>query len=358
MRNSMPPISFVSKYDHSYITGVTPAGELHNRITVENSLGAWPGDNRHNCPLGYACPDPTLLPIDPWGYLRYVEVCSGGTKDTNFTAVAQESWVTLSKKEGQVKGDGTADLRVYIGVDWSNFPDVKQGTVTRHDAHVKFSYSDTYSTMITVPCIFPVQPPRDFKGAVAGDGYAVFEAANFQRSTRASSPSASWVEIPHYGRTLSGMTILPPTLHQWENDGPSLEYDFWIGNFDIPSSEVEVTLHIGPTLNYILGKRVTISVQMDDGDVQEIMPIPEAPLGTLPPDWEEVTANECREVKVTTKLQGEAIGKHTLKVSGILGGIVLERVMVDLGGIKARGYSYLGPPESVILHGEEESDAN
>jgi hypothetical protein len=50
-------------------------------------------------------------------------------------------------------------------------------------------------------------------------------------------------------------------------------------------------------------------------------------------------------VRIPVKL-AKSGGKHTIKIYGMTTGIVLERVLVDLGGIRSRGYSYLGPPES------------
>jgi hypothetical protein len=42
-------------------------------------------------------------------------------------------------------------------------------------------------------------------------------------------------------------------------------------------------------------------------------------------------------------------GEHKLVIWGMSAGVVLERILVDFGGIRERGYSYLGPPESVRL---------
>jgi hypothetical protein len=35
-----------------------------------------------------------------------------------------------------------------------------------------------------------------------------------------------------------------------------------------------------------------------------------------------------------------------LKIWGMSAGIVVERILVDFGGIRGRGHSYLGPQES------------
>jgi hypothetical protein len=129
--------------------------------------------------------------------------------------------------------------------------------------------------------------------------------------------------------------------------GPAVSYDFWFTT--TPSSAtLPVSLHLGPALNYILGKRLALGIQLDDGDIKTIMPVPEAPLGSLPDDWEDVVAAEIRMVSVDMTLPRKEAGKHTLTIWGITTGIIVEKVLIDMGGIAARGPSYLGPPASVI----------
>ena len=246
---------------------------------------------------------------------------------------------------GTVKGDGSADVRVWLSVDWTKFPKHE----TKLDGHVNFSSSDGTGMIVTLPAIRGAAPAANFKGAVQGDGYVVMEAYRGTSTAAKASDGVSrrWEQIPYYGRTHSGMTILPPTLEEWGSSGPSIEYDFWITHHS--SADVEVALLFGPTLNYILGSRLGISVQMDDGEVQSIQPVPASKPGNLPDDWEEVVANEIRQVKVPVKLGNEVVGPHRLAIKGVLGGLVLERVIIDLGGIETRGKSYLGPPESLII---------
>jgi hypothetical protein len=46
-----------------------------------------------------------------------------------------------------------------------------------------------------------------------------------------------------------------------------------------------------------------------------------------------------------TKLKVPAPGAHTLRVFGIDAGVVLDKLVIDCGGLQP---SYLGPPESRI----------
>ena len=58
-------------------------------------------------------------------------------------------------------------------------------------------------------------------------------------------------------------------------------------------------------------------------------------------DWEETVKDSVRYVKSSFTLAQP--GYHTLKIWMIDPAIVLEKLVVDLGGMKP---SYLGPPES------------
>jgi hypothetical protein len=60
-----------------------------------------------------------------------------------------------------------------------------------------------------------------------------------------------------------------------------------------------------------------------------------------------VVENEIRKVVIPVDLK-EA-GKHSITLYGMSTGVIFERIVVDLGGLKAREGSYLGPPESVRL---------
>jgi hypothetical protein len=61
-------------------------------------------------------------------------------------------------------------------------------------------------------------------------------------------------------------------------------------------------------------------------------------------DWEEAVKDSARTVKMSHPV-GEA-GSHTLKVWMVDPAVVVEKIIVDCGGLKP---SYLGPPESPFV---------
>jgi hypothetical protein len=253
-----------------------------------------------------------------------------------FKAVPDHPWVVVEPAHGKIRGNGGEDIRVWISIDWSK--------AIGDTAHVDFISSDGARMLVTIPLRYP-HPPNNFRGAVQGDGYVVFEAAHGKAEpSTVEGVEYAWKEIPFYGRTHSGMAVFPVEDYRLPiGRGPCLVYNFWAFEKD----EVEVTLHLGPSNNWVIGQQHAFAIAMDDQQPLQVKPIPESAPGSLSGDWEDIVAREIREVKVKLPMGQE--GEHSLRIFGITPGLVFERIMVDMGGIAARGYSYLGPPESVIL---------
>jgi hypothetical protein len=87
---------------------------------------------------------------------------------------------------------------------------------------------------------------------------------------------------------------------------------------------------------------VRLAVSLDDQAPQVIEAIPQNYVaGDRNRDWEESVKNSSRTVKATLKV--DKPGYHTLKVWMVDPAVVLQKIVVNLGGLKP---SYLGPPES------------
>ncbi|WRT69851.1 uncharacterized protein IL334_006842 [Kwoniella shivajii] len=373
IRDSLPAVKFVNPYLPSR-PGIPikehalPGYVAYLRVTAENFVGAWPGDTGKNCDALFKCPDPTLLTMDPYGAkTRWIDIGSGGPKDTKFTLKTDHDWLKISESKGQVKWDGSDDTRIYISINWDKVKipkDFKENNeIYKTEGHVLIKGNDRTNVTITVPIEVPPSPPSDFKGHIQGDGYLVIEAAHFTR--RSSKDGYAFEEIEGYGRTLSGVEMLPSSTQNFTvGQGPELEYDFWThGDNGKNAKNVEVIVQIGPTNNFIVGKELAFGIQLDDQSPKEIHPIPtllltdnvnEEPfkrsaVGAVPSDWENAVSSENRNATLSFKLDDswKSSGKHTVKLYGMTTGIVFERIWIDFGGIKERGYSYLGPPESV-----------
>jgi len=312
-------------------------------------LGAWPGDSKYNCENGYGCGPPTLLPIDRYGtQTRWVGIGSGGPKDTEWRAYPSVPWLRIEPEHGNIKRDGSSDMRAYISVNWDKYDNQDSATIT-------LAGNEGSNVTITVPVFESPPPPKKYKGFVQGDGYVVMEAAHY--SSKSSAESYSYEVIDGYGRTLSGVSVFPVTAYNFTlGSGPSLTYDFWAHQ----DSEARITIQIGPSNNFIYHKQLAFGVQVDKEEPKTLFPIPTNSLmdvsngndnrakeiGAVPSDWINVVSSEIRNVTLSANISR---GAHELKIYGMSAGIVLERIWVDYGGIAERGWSYLGPPESLRM---------
>jgi hypothetical protein len=153
-----------------------------------------------------------------------------------------------------------------------------------------------------------------------------------------NATDAAWKTLPDFGRTEGGVTIHPVTAatRAPERKTPRLEYDF----FTYSTGEVRVELHCAPSLDFQSGEGLRIAVSIDDDKPQVLK------LDTYAKEnWERAVAENIRRISSTHALQ--KAGVHTLKVWMVTPGVVLERIVIDAGGVRP---SYLGPPESLRVN--------
>jgi sugar lactone lactonase YvrE len=166
------------------------------------------------------------------------------------------------------------------------------------------------------------------KGFVEASGYVSIEAEHYTR--RVSAGTVAWQRIPDYGRTLSAMSVFPVTAKSTIPPGSSrLEYQMYL--FDAGHVEVEVVL--SPTLNFSPGRGLRYAISFDDEPPQII----DALAHNEQSDWETSVKDSVRKVRSTHTLAHP--GSHTLKFWMVDPGVVLEKLVVDFGGVRP---SYLG----------------
>ena len=103
------------------------------------------------------------------------------------------------------------------------------------------------------------------------------------------------------------------------------------------SGEVTVLALLSPTLNIYNNKGLCFAVSIDDEQPQ----IVNIHIGKTNRDWQESVRRNI--VEFNTKHTIQKPGMHTLKIWMIDPGIVLQRILIDCGGLKP---SYFGPLES------------
>ena len=162
------------------------------------------------------------------------------------------------------------------------------------------------------------------------DGYVSVEAENFARMN--DSDRIHWEVIPDFGKTKSGITTFPQNAYPTSDENIYLEYDI---NFE-SKGEFDVQLLLAPTLNFNHNKGLRYEISFD-GRTPQIVNFNGHYKGELG-RWQ---AEHI--IKSTTKHQISQPGKHTLRFRVLEPGIVLEKILINTGGLKS---SYLGAPES------------
>ena len=251
---------------------------------------------------------------------RYIDLYNKGRAPFEFTATAGAPWIVLSETHGTVE----KDRRLWVSVDWNKAP---EGTAT---GAVKISGAGPDPVEVKVQSFRPAAPVSGF---VESDGYVSIEAAHYTR--KVDTASARWDRIDDYGRTLSSVAIFPCTAASVTPPANSPRLDYQVYLFDSGKAEVEAIL--APTQNFVPGRGLRFAMAFDD-EAPQVMDIVEH---NALRDWETTVKDSARKVKSTHTIA--APGVHTLKVWMVDPGVVLQKLVIDMGGVKP---SYLGPPES------------
>jgi hypothetical protein len=291
-------------------------------VAVEGSTEAWPGSmSQAVLPSFDAFNQPS----------RYLDVFNRGKSPFQFSAASSAPWIALSCTNGTVD----AEKRLWVSVDWKAAPAGRtRGAVTLSDG-------GTNPVVVAVNVFNPPTPSRESaKGFVEADGCVSIEAEHFTR--RVDAAGAGWKRIDGLGNTLSAMTIFPVTAASVTppKSSPRLEYRMFLFH----AGEVKVESILSPTLNFVSGRGLRFAVSFDDQVPRIVTAVPadfSLGGGDGNRDWEQTVRDGVR--KVTTAFTLQQPGEHTLKFWMVDPGVALQKIVVDLGGVKP---SYLGPPES------------
>lgn len=308
VRNSMPAVTKLQLPQNAAMG-----------VAVEGNARAYPTDDPFQ-------PKAQLPPLASHGSsMRWLDVFNRGLEPFAYEATASESWVKLTPSKGEV----AAEQRLQIGIDWAHAP------AGEHRVKITVRAPQLNQTVaVELPVQnFDAQPPADFKGFVESDRHLAIEAAHW---TRAIAGDISWQVIAGYGRTLSGVAPFPVDAPSRQPSASSarLEYDLFLHSL----GEAKVQVVVAPTLGFVPGRGLRCAVSLDDGEPQ----IVDLLADTSSAAWERAVSDGVRQVEAG-KFKIAQPGRHVLKFWMIDPAVVLERLVIDLGGVRP---SYLGPPES------------
>lgn len=307
---NQPPVNNMPEVRNLEVSSPASMG-----VAVEGSTAAWPGGPG----------EPELPQFDAFNQQRhYIDIFNRGHAPFSFSMTASAPWIM----PGETRGTIDKEHRVWVSLDWNKVPEGSNaGTV-------KISSPGTAAIVVNVKAFRPPEPLRGaLDGFVETAGYISIEAIHYTK--KVDGAGARWEKIDDLGRTLSSMTLFPVTAESVTppRDSPCLEYKMYLFH----PGRLELQAILAPTLNFVPGRGLRYAVSFD-GDSPQII---DALAEHSQKDWETTVKDGVRKVTSIHTVAGQ--GYHTLKFWMVDPGVVLEKLVVDLGGLKP---SYLGPPES------------
>src|SRR5437773_2086078 len=258
---------------------------------------------------------------------RFIDIFNTGRGTARWSAKVSDPWIKLSQAGGDLKDD----TRVLVSVDWAraaNGNDVS-GTIEIEGAGT--------SRTVTVPIFNPARPrPNALRGFVESNGVVAIEAEHFTR--KIDRGGASWQVIPGLGRTGDSIALFPTTSDSFATAAaPLVEYEFYLF---IPGT-VKTIAYLVPTHPTGAGRGLRYAIGFD-GEPPQIVAVG-ADLQVPSHAWSlnvlnsSTTGMSVHEIKTA--------GRHVLKIYAVDPGVVLDKIVLDLGGLKP---SYLGPIETRV----------
>jgi len=304
-KNTLPELKYV-----------TPSLDALLGVAVEGSKDVWPS----------AAAEAMLPEFSPYQKLsHYIDVFNRGASPAEFKIHVDEPWIHVSQSSGTVQKDS----RIIVDIDWNHAPSgLRRAPITIKDKNGS-------GVTVHVTLNNPVEPkPDKIKGFVEAGGYVSIEAQHFSRAI-ANFP-ITWQILPDYGRTESAVTVFPVTspAQQPNDNSAHLEYDMYL----FSAGNVNVNIYVSPTINFKEGDGLHYGISIDD-EKPQIMRID----AKNNRDWEESVKDNVRII--TSKHTVSIPGQHTLKFWMEDPAVVLQKIVIDTGGLKP---SYLGPPESTF----------
>lgn len=308
-KNSMPSTLLLVSSGNQY------KGKMG--LTIEGSDSSWTGKEKINVAF------PTFNYYDTKPH--HIEIFNKASIPYNYEIKA-EKYVITSEPKGEIRNE----KRVFISINWGNAPKGKSQTT------LTVSGSDGSKILIPITLNNTRFADQKINAFVPQDGYISMEAQNYTKAV--GSRPIFWKTIPNYGKTLGGVIPVPVTapIQKLDASTPHLEYKIYLnepGTFNLNT-------FISPTIDFTNSDGLKFAVSVD-----EETPI----IVNISTDyktenaWRQSVADNIKIFK--TPLKFEKPGKHTLKYWMVNPGVVLQKLVLDLGGLKP---SFLGPPETFV----------
>lgn len=270
-------------------------------------------------------------------YLRqsyYVDVFNQGATPLKWNASVTNDWILLSKKVGET----ATEERIEVSIDWSKVP---VGEKVLGTLNILSDRGEKESVLISV--FNPSSPSLAEMDTlfVESNGYVSIDAAGYHR--KVENDAIKMRTIPNLGFENTAIQLGDPVAPAQRTAGrttPRLEYDF----YTFEQGSVDVYTYVLPTFVTCKDKgyagheatniETKYGVCIDEGPVLN----PSTSSFEYAQIWYESVLKNCRINKTTLHI--DKPGKHTVKIICGDAGTVLQKIVLDFGGMQR---SYMGP---------------
>lgn len=265
------------------------------------------------------------------------DVFNRGGGELHWTAAASDDWIVLDKTSGRT---ATED-RITVSVDWHKVP-----PGSRVPGSIEVHAGNTGKEVIYVSVFNPSSPSIAAMDSlfVEDNGVVSIDAAGFHR--KVENKDIQIRRVPNLGFAGTSVQLgnpVAPAQRTGARNAPRVEYDF----YTFRQGSVDVYTYVLPTFTLsadsdYAGHEATnietrYGVCIDEGPVMN----PSTSSFEYAQTWYESVLKNCRVNKTTLHISKP--GRHTLKIMCGDAGTVLQKVVLDFGGLKR---SYLGPPST------------
>ncbi|MCO6026200.1 glycosyl hydrolase 115 family protein [Prevotella cerevisiae] len=265
---------------------------------------------------------------------HFIDIFDKGSVPLSWRTSTSERWIKLSVREGNT----STEQRVEVSIDWKLVP---------KDDHllgkVVFISSSGERDSVIVPVFNPATPsglPSDSL-FVEDDGYVSIDAAHFSR--KSENQDIKIHVIPNLGCEGSCVQLgdpIAPSQNTRERNVPYVEYDF----YTFEQGPVDVYTYVLPTFT-LSGDEGFAGHESTNLETQYGVAIDGNPIALASTSSFEYAQEWYSSVLRNTRINKNTLyvghpGKHTLRIVCGNAGTLLQKIVLDFGGLK---HSYMGP---------------
>jgi hypothetical protein len=267
----------------------------------------------------------------------FIDLFLTDSASVNWTAEPSADWISSSIQRGTLEPVRNKNqMRIWVDIDWSKCPKAQQlsGTIIFKGGNKEYT--------VAVNAVPAKNKLNGYTGFAETNGYVSIFAQHYTACNNRSTGNWQIVDgLGYTGKSIMNamvpavsITVDTTTLKQ---KGSFIAYDFYSFTDTIPA----LILYALPTHPYNKSFSMRCGLSVDDGPLQ-IIDFKSNSIARTEEWKQNVLRNNAIRKVMYNRLTP---GKHTLRIFAIDPGFILDRMVIDLGGLKQ---AYSAIPETKL----------